>query len=110
MVLPQLDISVHTNFSFYEINSNFILNELLKLSLVPKMDKLLHLSSLLTAALLCHVFNLSLFSGKIPQDFKTARVTPIYKDKGSQLEAANYRPISIVPTVTKIIEIFLQLI
>ena len=62
LVLPQLDISVQTNFSFHEINSNFILNELLKLSLVPKMDflgfdsKLLHLSSVLIAPLLCHIF------------------------------------------------------
>ena len=115
LVLPQLDISVQTNFSFHEINSNFILKELLKLSLVPKMDflgfdsKLLHLSSLLIAPLLCHIFNLSLFSGNVPQDFKTARVTPIYKGQGSQLEAGNYRPISVVPTVTKIIEKFVKI-
>ena len=35
---------------------------------------------------------------------KNARVTPIYKGKGSQLEADNYRPISVVKTVTKSIE------
>ena len=115
LVLPQLDILVQTNFSFHEINSNFMLNELLKLSLVLKMDflgfdsKLLHLSSLLIAPLLRHIFNLSLFSGNVPQDFKTARVTPIYKGQGSQLEAGNYRPISVVPTVTKIIEKFVKI-
>ena len=51
-----------------------------------------------------HIFNLSLCCGIIPHDFKIARVTPIYKGKGSVTEPGNYRPISIIPTVSKLLE------
>ena len=40
----------------------------------------------------------------MPSDWKIARVTPVYKNKGSKDDPGNYRPISVVPTVTKIIE------
>ena len=38
-----------------------------------------------------------------PDIFKKAYVTPIYK-KGDPLEAGNYRPISVTPTLAKIFE------
>ena len=108
--LPDVNISVTTEFEFIEINSNFVVEELLKLSLNPKLDflnfdtKLLRLSAPLIAPLLSHIFNLSLCSGNIPQDFKIARVTPIYKGKGDKSDAGNFRPISVVISVAKILE------
>ena len=53
---------------------------------------------------LTHIFNLSLCLGVIPEDFKTARVTPVYKGKGDKSDPNNYRPISVVPTLAKILE------
>ena len=49
------------------------------------------------------IFNLSLQSGIFPDDWKLARVTPIYKD-GSKTECGNYRPISVISIVAKIFE------
>ena len=49
------------------------------------------------------IVNLSLSSGKVPDDMKVARVKPLYK-KNSSLEAGNYRPVSILSIVSKILE------
>ena len=53
---------------------------------------------------LSHVINLTIIEGVLPVDFKTARVTPIYKGQGSLTEPGNYRPISVVSTITKLLE------
>ena len=52
---------------------------------------------------LTHVINLSLSSGIVPNCLKSARVTPIYKS-GSNQTFENYRPISILPVISKIYE------
>ena len=86
------------------------MHELLHLSLKPKLDlfnfdnRLLRLSAPLISPILTHIFNLSLFHGTLPDDWKTARITPIFKGKGSHSDPGNFRPISIVSTIAKIIE------
>ena len=52
---------------------------------------------------LTYVINLSLRSSDVPADFKTARVVPLYK-KGDCNSEGNYRPVSILPVVSKIFE------
>ena len=52
---------------------------------------------------LTHIINLSIESGEVPCDMKSARVVPIYK-KNSKTEAGNYRPVSILSVVSKIFE------
>ena len=47
--------------------------------------------------------NLSITSGKFPDSFKITNVKPVYK-KGSLPEASNYRPISLLPLISKVIE------
>jgi exonuclease III len=49
------------------------------------------------------LFNSSLNTGKIPKDWKKANVVPIYK-KGNKLEVSNYRPVSLLPIISKILE------
>ena len=52
---------------------------------------------------LTHIVNLSLSTGVFPQDMKIAKVIPIYKS-GEKNLLKNYRPISILPAFSKILE------
>ena len=47
--------------------------------------------------------NLSLTSEVVPSGMKDARVTPLFK-KGSRLDCGNYRPVSILNVLSKILE------
>ena len=49
------------------------------------------------------ICNLSITSGRFSDSCKLAKLKPIYK-KGSLTEASNYRPISLLPLISKIIE------
>ncbi len=55
------------------------------------------------------MINLSMYTGAFPGQLKSARVTPMFKSKGSPLDYGNYRPISCIPHVTKIMERVLTL-
>ena len=44
----------------------------------------------------------SLYEGKLPSDWKTAVVSPIWK-KGCRTLASNYRPISLTSVVCKVL-------
>ena len=52
---------------------------------------------------LTFLFQISLDSGKIPTDWKSALVTPVFK-KGNRSSPANYRPISLTSIVCKILQ------
>ena len=49
------------------------------------------------------LINLSISTAKFPDGCKIAKLKPLYK-KGSSLEPKNYRPISLLPLVSKIFE------
>ena len=50
-----------------------------------------------------HICNMSLKSGVFPNDLKIAKVLPLFKS-GEKSEVSNYRPVSILPQLSKIIE------
>ena len=50
-----------------------------------------------------HVFNLSLSKGEFINDFKIAKVCPVFK-KGNAKDINNYRPISLLSNTSKILE------
>ena len=52
---------------------------------------------------LTYIFNLSISTGKCPNSLKIAKVIPIYKKDDPSL-LTNYRPISILPSISKILE------
>ena len=52
---------------------------------------------------LTKLFNMSIRSGIFPTNWKIARVVPIPK-KGSKSNPQNYRPISILPVLSKVLE------
>ena len=50
-----------------------------------------------------HIVNFSISAEAVPAGFKDARVKPLFK-KGSKLEPGNYRPVSVLNTLSKILE------
>ena len=52
---------------------------------------------------LCHIFNHSILEGKFPTRMKLAEVIPLYKEK-SMDQMVNYRPISLLITLSKLLE------
>ena len=64
---------------------------------------LLELSFTLIASSQTHIFNLVISIGIIPNDWKSARVTPIFK-ADSKVDPANYRPIFVLSVIAKLFE------
>ena len=54
--------------------------------------------------IIVNVIDKSLESGVFEQDWKNARVTPIYKDDGDINDDNNYRPICVIGHIAKMIE------
>ena len=50
-----------------------------------------------------HIVNLSLSSGVVPNQMKLARVIPLFKSGDFSL-FTNYRPVSVLPAFSKILE------
>ena len=50
-----------------------------------------------------HIINMSITTETVPSAFKEAKVVPLFK-KGSKLDPGNYRPVSILSTLSKIME------
>ena len=59
------------------------------------------------ANILSYIFNNSFLQGKFPNKLKYASITPIHKG-GSKLLLNNYRPISILPLFSKVLEKIMQ--
>ena len=59
------------------------------------------------APMLTCLFNQSLTTGDIPQDWKKAYVIPIHK-KGSKTDPKNYRPVSLTSIICKNMEHIFQ--
>ena len=55
------------------------------------------------APLLLMIYRKSLDTGEVPEDWRTANVTPAFK-KGQKYQAENYRPISLTSVCCKIME------
>ena len=66
---------------------------------------LFKLTALQIAPLLVLVFTASVIQGKLPDDWKLAYITPIFK-KGNRRSAANYLQISITSICCKVLASF----
>ena len=66
-------------------------------------NKILKCSKNVISQSLADILNASIQSGIFPDDFKTAGVTPIFKE-GEKGDVSNYRPISILCTVARVFE------
>ena len=96
-------------FIFHTIDSNSVL-QLLKNVKVNKAAGIDNISGRflkdgvnILAIPVTQICNLSIKLSHFPHDCKLAKLKPLYK-KGSKTDPKNYRPISLLPIVSKIIE------
>ena len=66
--------------------------------------KILKLTAIIIAEPLAKFFNKSLRDGIFPKSWKLANVKPIFKNKGSPTDVSNYRPISLLSCLSKVLE------
>ena len=98
-----------SNFNFSCINKNTVLKENRSLSTTKAPEdtnlpvKILKENADYFAEFICIQFNDSVNSSKFPSSFKCANITPIFKNE-SRNHKTNYRPVSILPIVSKIFE------
>ena len=69
--------------------------------------KILKVSCNISAKTLHILFNECLITGNFPDNLKLADVTPYFKKK-DPLNKANYRPVSVLPSISKIFEKLMQ--
>ena len=98
------------SFTFGEITVEYIFSSLNSLSTDSKPDlfgidrTLLRYAANVITPSLHFLFNMSLTQGVVPSEWKMAQITPIYKGKGNKNSENNYRPISVLPHIAKILE------
>ena len=96
-------------FSFHEITEDEIRKEISKLDgskATPVGDipaEMLKSATDVHVSLLTKIINSSIRNGCFPDELKAAEVAPIFK-KNDDLDKENYRPVSVLPHVSKIIE------
>ena len=66
--------------------------------------RLLKMTAIYIAEPLSKIFNKSIATGTYPSIWKRAKVKPVFKGKGSPSDLKNYRPISLLPCLSKIFE------
>ena len=95
-------------FEFRSVSYADVFHEILKMNSAKKTSgnisiKALKIAVRESASVLMNCFNNSIHSGSFPNDFKLAEVIPVHK-KNETTDKSNYRPISILPSVSKIFE------
>ena len=102
-------VGLHPGFTLSPVTSHFVQKQLLSLN-TKKAVGLDDISSLfLRDGAECiitpvtHILNTSILTETVPVAFKEAKVIPLFK-KGSTLDPGNYRPVSILNVLSKILE------
>jgi exonuclease III len=101
-------------FNFMKVSNESVYKILQKLPSESNNDilgfdsKLLTLYGDIICPSLTTLINASLQIGYVPQDWKIARVTPAYKGKGEFNNETNYRPLSVIAHIAKIVESCVQ--
>ena len=99
----------YNSFALFDITKEEIIKSVkeLKSNASPGYDeitpKLLKLTLPLISEVLLDIFNSSFRNGIFPSRMKIAKVVPIFK-KGNRSDVNNYRPISLLPILSKCLE------
>ena len=100
-------------FSFFEVSQSGVEKEIKNLNVKKATThknispKVLKTSAMVTAETLQQLFNQALTTGEFPSNLKNADVTPGFKKK-NPLNKENYRPVSVLPIISKVFEKLMQ--
>jgi hypothetical protein len=107
--LPQLNSFVNDNLSNLYLNVTDVYSTLIRVD-INKAQGIDGIPTIIyrnladvVAPSLTMMFNLSIQSGIIPSEWKWANIIPVFK-KGDAHSVTNYRPISLLPIIGKILE------
>ena len=111
---PSINIIRHfsqsySSFYFSQVEKNTVVEKIRRMSSKKAVQetnipvKILKENADFFAEHICRQFNEAICSSKFPATFKFANVTPAFK-KGNRNQKDNYRPISILPVISKILE------
>ena len=67
-------------------------------------NKILKMIAIFLKEPLAKLFNNSISKGKYPSSWKHAHIIPVFKRKGSSSDVKSYRPISLLPSMSKVFE------
>ena len=101
------------NFVLQKVSTNFVLKELSRLKVTKASGpdaitaRRLKDAAPVIAKPITYLVNLTISTGPIPAEWKDARVTPIFQS-GARNDVNNYRLISVLPLVSKIMERAIQ--
>ena len=54
------------------------------------------------------IINSSITQGEFPECWKWAKIIPVFKKKGSRLDKTNYRPVSLLKSASKVLEVIVN--
>ncbi len=112
--IPWKGLMSKTSFKFKEIKCEDIEKLLQRIGSDSNNDvlgfdaKLLNLSCKIISPILYSLYNKSMFNSNVAIDWKLAGVMPGYKGKGDKDDPTNYRPISVIGHIPKILERLVQ--
>ena len=96
-----------------KVSTNFVFKELTKLKLTKATGldgltaRLVKDAAPVIAKSITYLVYLTISTGVIQSEWKDARVTPIFKSR-TRNDENNYRPISVLPLVSKVMERAIQ--
>ena len=99
----------HAAFSFSKVTQQKIFREILNKDVskgsqdTDIFSKIIKENADIFASFLQSSFNTSVTNSEFPSVLKQANITPVFK-KGERYSKDNYRPVSILPNVSKIFE------
>ena len=116
--IPTVDCDVNPADSQQRVNSSFELKEVTISDVFKKLqevnvaratghdnipNKILKIAAPVISLSLADLFNLSITTNTFPDDWKVAKVFPLFKS-GERNDPNNFRPISVLPTIARVFE------